>query len=117
MIQNERRIDTQAQKLDSYTGGRNADLSGSSLLRSDKLLTIYTSVYETNDSKSTTFSNRIVSEDEIIAWGKEEESIMRSNEWNLIMGIWKFNEDNRVSTHVSSLKGIYDASIPKEEET
>ena len=32
-------------------------------------------------------------------------------------GIRKFNEDNRVSIDVSSLKGVYDASIPPEEET
>ena len=42
---------------------------------------------------------------------------MRSNECNLIGGIWQFNENNIVSTDVSSLKGIYDASIPQEEET
>ena len=47
-----------------------------------------------------------MSEDKITAWGKEEEAILRSNEWNLIGGIWKFNEDNRVLTDVSSLKGI-----------
>ena len=35
----------------------------------------------------------------------------------MIGGIRKFNEDNRVSTDVSSLKGIYDASITQEEET
>ena len=33
MIQNERHIEAQEQKLDSYTGGRNEDLSGYSLLR------------------------------------------------------------------------------------
>ena len=54
-----------------------------------------------------------MSEDEIIAWVKEEEAILRSNEWNLIGGIWQFNEDNRVSTDVSSLKGIHDESIPQ----
>ena len=53
-------------------------------------------------------------EDEIIALGKEEEATMRINEWNLIGGIRKSNEDNRVSTDVSSLKGIYDASIHQE---
>ena len=58
-----------------------------------------------------------MSKDEIIAWVKEEEAILRINEWNLIGGIRKFNEDNRVSTDVSSLNGIYDASIPQEEET
>ena len=58
-----------------------------------------------------------MSEDEIIAWVKEEESILRINEWNLIGGIRKFNEENRVSTDVSYLKGIYDAIIPQEEET
>ena len=41
---------------------------------------------------------------------------MRSNEWNLIGGFWQFNEGNRVSTYVSSLKGIYYVSIPQEEE-
>ena len=117
MIQNERHIEAQEQKLDSYTGGINAALSGSLLLRSDKFLTISTAVDETADSKTTTLANVIMSEDEIIAWGKEEEAILRSNEWNLIGGIRKFNEDNRVSTDVSSLKGIYDASIPQEEET
>ena len=55
--------------------------------------------------------------DEIIAWGKEEEAILISKEWNLIGGIWKFNEYNRVLTDVSSLKRINDASIPQEEET
>ena len=44
MIQNERHIEAQYQKLYSYTGGINADLSGSLLLRADKLLTIYTAV-------------------------------------------------------------------------
>ena len=34
----------------------------------------------------------------------------------MIGGIRKFNEDNRVSTDVSSLKGIYDAIINQEEE-
>ena len=117
MIQNESHIEAQEQKLDSYTEGRYADLSGSLLLRANKFLTVYTAVYETADIKATTLANGIMSEDEIIAWGKEEEAILRSNEWNLIGGIRKFNEDNRVSTDVSSLKGIYDASIPQEEET
>ena len=58
-----------------------------------------------------------MSENYIIAWGKEEEAILRSNEWNLIGGFQKFNEENRVSTDVTSLKVIYDASIPQEEET
>ena len=115
MIQNERYIDAQDQKLDSYTGGRNADLSGYLLLRANKLLTVSTAVYETADSKATTLANGIMIEDEIIAWVKGEETIMRSNEWNLIGGIQKFNEDNIVSTYVSSLKGIYDASITQEE--
>ena len=35
----------------------------------------------------------------------------------MIGGVQQFNEDNRVSTDVTSLKGIYDASIPQEEET
>ena len=101
MIQNEKHIDAQEHKLDSYTGGRNVDLSGYLLLRDNKLLTISTSVYGTDNIKDTTLANKIMSEDEIIAWGKEEEEIMRSNEWNLIGGIWQFNEDNRVSTDVS----------------
>ena len=92
-------------------------LSGSLLLRADKFLTISTAVYETANSKATALANVIMSEDDIIAWVKEEEATLRSNEWNLIGGIWQFNEDNGVSTDVSSLKGIYDASIPKEEET
>ena len=117
MIRNERHIKAQEQKLDSYTGGRNAALSGSLLIRADKFLTISTSVYETADIKATTLANGIMSEDEIIAWGKEEEEILRSDEWNLIVGIRKFNEDNRFSTNVSSLKVIYDASTPQEEET
>ena len=54
-----------------------------------------------------------MSEDEIITWGKKKEEIMRSNEWNLIGGIWQFNKDNRVSKDVSSLKGIFDAIIPQ----
>ena len=85
-------LDVQEQKLDNYTGGRNADISGSLSLRADKLLTISTAVYETSDSKATTLYNGIMSEDEIIAWGKEEESIMISNECNLIGRIRKFNE-------------------------
>ena len=117
MIQNERHIEAQQENLDSYTGGRHADISGSLLPRADKLLTIYTEVYETADSKAMTLANAIMIKDDIIAWGKEEEEIMRSNEWNLIGGIRKSNEDNRMSTYVFSLKGIYDASIPQEEET
>ena len=79
MIQNERHIDAQEQKLDSYTGGRNADLSGSLWFKSHKLITISTALYETSDGKATTLTNGIMSEDGIIAWGKEEEEIMRSN--------------------------------------
>ena len=79
------------------------------------MLTISTAVYETADSKATKLDNGIMSENEIIAWGKEEEAILRSNEWNLIGGFQKFNEENRVSTDVTSLKVIYDASIPQEE--
>ena len=86
MIQNEGHIEAQEQKLNSYTRGINASLSGSLLLRADKVLTISTSVYETSDSKATTLYNGIMSEDEIIAWGKEEEAILRSYEWNLIGG-------------------------------
>ena len=86
MIQNEGHIESQEQKLDSYTGGINAALSGSLLLRGDKFLTISTAVYETADIKATTLANGIMSEDEIIDWGKEKEAIMRSNEWNLIGG-------------------------------
>ena len=56
-------------------------------------------------------------EDEIIAWRKEEEEILISNEWNLIGGVWQFNEEHIVSTYLSSLMGIYDASNPQEEET
>ena len=40
---------------------------------------------------------------------------MRSNDWDFIGGVQQFNEDNRVLTDVTSLKGIYDASIPQEE--
>ena len=59
MIQNERYIESQEQKLYSYTGGINADLSGSLILRADKLLTISTAVDETADSKATTLVNGI----------------------------------------------------------
>ena len=114
MIQNQRHIDTQYQKLDNSTGGRNADLSGYLLLIANTLLTVSAAVYETADRKATILSNGIMSEDEIIAWEKEEEEIMRSNEWNLIAGIRKLNKNNRLSTYVSSLKGIYDASILQE---
>ena len=72
MIQNERHIEAQEQKLDSYTGVRNAALSRYLLLRADKLLTISTAVHETADSKSTKIANVIMSEDEIISWGKKE---------------------------------------------
>ena len=65
------------------------------------MLTISTAVYKTADSKATTLANGVMGEDEIIAWVKEEEAIMISNEWNLIAGIQQFNEDNRVSTDVS----------------
>ena len=101
MIHNERHLEAQQKKLDSYTGERNADLSGSLLLIVNKLLTISTAVYKTADSKATTLANGVMGEDEIIAWVKEEEAIMISNEWNLIAGIQQFNEDNRVSTDVS----------------
>ena len=57
-----------------------------------------------------------MSEYDIIAWGKEEEAILRSNACNLIGGVQQFNEEDRVSTNVTSLKGIYDASTPQEEE-
>ena len=86
MIQNERHIKAQEQKLDSYTGEINAALSGSLLLRADKFLTISTEVYETANSKATILANGIMIEDEIIYWVKEEEAILRSNEWNLIGG-------------------------------
>ena len=86
MIQNERNIEAQDQELDSYTGGINAALSGSLLLRAEKLLTISTGVHKTADIKATTLANVIMGYDEIIAWGKEREAIMRSNEWNLIGG-------------------------------
>ena len=75
------------------------------------MITIFTAVDETANSKATTLANGIMSEDEIIAWGKEEEAILKSNEWNFIGGVHQFNEENRVSTDVTSLKGIYDASI------
>ena len=58
-----------------------------------------------------------MNEDEIIAWVKEEESILRSNEWNFIGGVQQFNEGNRVSTYVTSLKGIYDSINPQYEDT
>ena len=67
MIQNERHIDTQEKKLDSYTGGRNADILGSLLLRDYKLLTISTVLYETTNIKATTFANGIMSKYEIIS--------------------------------------------------
>ena len=72
MIQNENYIEAQDCKLDSYTGGRNAALSVSLLLRADKFITIYTEVDEKADSKATTLANGIMREDYIIAWGKEE---------------------------------------------
>ena len=34
-----------------------------------------------------------MSEDDIIAWGKEEEAILRCNEWNLIGG---FNNSMKI---------------------
>ena len=117
MLQNKRQIDAQEQKFYSYNRGRNADISGYLLFRDNILLTISTAVNETEDIKATTLTNGIMSQDEIIAWGKEEEAILRSNEWNLIGWIRKFNEGNRVSTDVSSLEDLYDASIPQEEET
>ena len=80
MIQNESHIESQEKKLDSYTGGRNAGLSGSLLLIAHNFLTISTSVHETADSNSTTLANIIMSKDEIISWGKEEEATPRSNE-------------------------------------
>ena len=79
------------------------------------MLTISTAVDETADSKATTLANGIMIEDDIIAWGKEEEAMLISNEWKLIGGVQQFNEENRVSTDITSLKGIYDASIPQEE--
>ena len=50
MIQNERHIEAQEQKLDSYTGGINAAISSSLLLISDKLLIISTSLDEKSDN-------------------------------------------------------------------
>ena len=67
MIQNERHIEAQEQKLDSYIGEINAALSGYLLLRANKLFTISTAVFETADSKATTLAIGIMSEDEIIA--------------------------------------------------
>ena len=43
---------------------------------------------------------------DIIAWGKEEEAILRINECNLIGGIWQLKENYRFSIDVSSLKVI-----------
>ena len=71
MIQNEKHIEDQEQKLDSYTGGINAALSVSVLLRANKLITISTSVDETADSKATTLANGIMSYYDIIDWGKK----------------------------------------------
>ena len=45
-------IEAQEQKLDSYTGGRNAVLSGSLLLRANKFFTIYIAVYEKANIKA-----------------------------------------------------------------
>ena len=70
MIKNERHIESQEQNLDSYNGGRNTALSGSFLLIYNKLLTVSTAVYETAYIKATTLANGIMSEDEIIAWGR-----------------------------------------------
>ena len=67
MIQNERHIEAQDKKLDSYTGGINAALSGSLLLIDDKMITISTVVDETANIKATTLANGIMSEDDIIA--------------------------------------------------
>ena len=53
--------------------------SGSLLLRADKLITISTAVDETSDGKSTTLAYLIINEDDIIAWVKEEEAMMRSS--------------------------------------
>ena len=61
IIQNERHIEAQEQKLDSYTGGINATISGSLLLRADKLITVSTAVYETANSKATTLAYGIMS--------------------------------------------------------
>ena len=115
MIQNERQIEAQEQKLDSYTGGRNAALSDSLLLWARKLFTISTSVDETDYIKATTLANGIMNKDDIISWGKEYEEILISNECNLIGWVQKFNEYNWVLTDVTSLKGVYDASILQEE--
>ena len=52
LIKNERHIDAQEQKFDSYTGGRNAALSSSLLIRADKLITISKTVDETTDKQS-----------------------------------------------------------------
>ena len=79
MIKNERHIETQDQKLDSYTGRRNSALLDSLLIRSETLLTISTAVDETANIKATILANGIMSEDEIVSWGKEEEAILRSN--------------------------------------
>ena len=68
-------------------------------------------------SKATTLANGIIREDEIIAWVKEEEATLRRNQWNLIGRVQQFNEENILSKDVTFLKGIYDASIPQEEET
>ena len=46
--------------------------------------TISTAEDEPADSKATTSDIGLMNEYEIIAWGKEEEAILRSNEWNLI---------------------------------
>ena len=67
MIQNERHIHAREKKSDSYTGGRNADILGSLLLRDYKLLTISTVLYETTNIKATTFANGIMSKYEIIS--------------------------------------------------
>ena len=55
------------------------DLSGALLLRAEFFFTISTAVYETADGKATTLANRIMSEGELIAWEKEEETILISN--------------------------------------
>ena len=70
MIKNERHKEAQDQKIDSYTGGRNAAPLDYLLLRSEKFLTISTEVDETGHFKATTLANGIISEDNIIAWGK-----------------------------------------------
>ena len=66
MIQNERHIEAQEQKLDSYTGRRDVALSGALLIRSETVLTISTAVYETVDIKATTLANGIMSGNDII---------------------------------------------------